>query len=111
MSFEGTYQIICVNGHSREIDWADVAYADPVYKPEDWRCDCGQGMAWSNLIDETNVDPYPDNCEILLEVDVPGGFVTDPNTHETWWREVTYKIPTEQGARGGLMPLRELAAA
>ena len=62
MSFEGTYQVLCKNGHS---DMFDVYSSEA----EDWICsECGEPAVWYNIIDETNgiSDNYVE-LEILVE--------------------------------------------
>lgn len=63
MSFEGHYQILCKNGHSRGCDCYEEPNFDgpeteeiegTVYSTPLWRCSCGETAAWWNLVDVTN---------------------------------------------------------
>ena len=63
MSFEGHYQILCTNGHSRGADCYDEPnfdgpeaeeYEGTVYQTPQWVCSCGAKAAWWNLVDTTN---------------------------------------------------------
>jgi len=76
MSFEGSYQIICKNGHSCECD----CYEDPYFGEEitdefgtyyPWKCHCGAAAAWWNLVDETN-GSYCSECNTEDKEDVEG---------------------------------------
>ena len=55
MSFEGFYQVLCVDGHYHEIDAHDLS--------QRLACDyliegkpCGAMTTWQNLVDDTNCD-------------------------------------------------------
>lgn len=53
MSFEGYYQILCVNGHLQEIDVYSMDFDIDNFK--DWECEyCNGKIAWWNIVDETN---------------------------------------------------------
>ncbi len=123
MSFEGSYQILCKNGHSSECD----CYESPHFGKEvtdkfgtryPWKCYCGATAVWWNLVDETN-GSYCDECNpegkedakgckwcekgridgyVELEVDSAPKFCVCKdcgNVHVV--REATYKIPKDKG--------------
>lgn len=63
MSFEGHYQILCVNGHlsgadcydEPNFDWPESEeYEGTTYQTPQWTCHCGAKAAWWNLVDTTN---------------------------------------------------------
>ena len=85
MSFEGTFQVLCPNGHA---DMFDVY----MMEPEDWMCEvCGEPCAWWNLIDETN--GVNEDCYVKLEVEEEEECTCEKcgNVHHT--KTIRYKIP------------------
>jgi len=108
MSFEGYYQILCRNGHSRSED----CYADPNFDnsptrewhgTEDmewpvWHCTCHAVAAWWNLVNTTNGSYYEDErIDGYVELEV----ATEPDTcvckcghtHSKGGENPTYKLP------------------
>lgn len=48
MSFEGYQRVLCKSGHLHVWDVYDCP------SMTDWQCHCGEGVAWSQIVDETN---------------------------------------------------------
>lgn len=62
MSFEGYYQVLCKKGHYTTYDCYS-AYAD-----DEWACEiCGEGEAWSRIVDCTNGDDEPTKLKIVSQ--------------------------------------------
>jgi len=98
MSFEGYYQILCLNGHHV----AEDAYS---YLGDSWACPtCGAKAAWENLVDVTN-GSYDDNGVrvdgfVELEVMEEGCACTCEkcgNVHYT--SPIRYRVPEEKGRK------------
>lgn len=75
MSFEGYYQQICPNGHYYTCDVYTVGPCS----------DCGEGAAWSNLVDETNCDSVGEIPLHLLSkhFEIKPGVFKVPSREET----------------------------
>lgn len=94
MSFEGYYQVICMNGHYYNVP---VNYS----WDEDKTCDdCKAEAAWSSLVDDTNCDAYglmPDFELAKLKVaDAVVYQCQDPKCgHSKLVEPTRYRVPTE----------------
>ena len=101
MSFEGYYQVLCKNGH---------LYENDVYNTdlEEWKCWCGESVAWYNIVDQTNgVYDYDyetgeeDTCTridgyVELEIDkLEECEVCDKCGSRVVKKAATFKIPKE----------------
>jgi len=95
MSYEGRVQILCVQGHSDELE--DNTPVDVDIKM--WRCECGSECIWWNNIDDTNCEPYPENGEIRLNEIESAKFCDCPTCGDTHVTELArFRIPpNDQG--------------
>ena len=114
MSFEGYYQVLCVNGHLLEIDVYDVDVDFPNCD-EEWECEyCNEKIAWWNIVDETNgsFDINSDGYEtreridgyVYLEMDKGRDTCICPTcgiVHFSTDEAPTYKLP--EGKRGHIV--------
>lgn len=99
MSYEGSEQILCKNGHYH---WCDC-YS---FHEESWQCHiCGAEAAWTNSVDETNgSDPKTGHGYgyIELEMATPIETCVCPECKiRHIIRAATYKIPKKKKDFGG----------
>jgi hypothetical protein len=89
MSFEGYNQVLCKNGH--------LSNLDAFFEENAFKCTCGAGIAWSNLVDETNCESYG----LISEKEMRKFLVSDAtvcscehcgNKHNA--TEAVYRIPS-----------------
>jgi hypothetical protein len=125
MSFEGYYQFLCKNGHSREEDAHQYFMSSP---EEDFVCDiCEEGLAWIHLVDTTNGsfcdcpageaawfgigenNEEPKSCGdcdngmidgfVELKIATPAKIEKCNLGHDHVLEEPTFKVPTDRGRR------------
>ena len=98
MSYEGTEEILCENGHHEAFD----CYMAP--NLNSWKCGvCGKKAVWWNAIDETNgIDEdtgvCPGTVELELVKDSNEPLTTCPTCKCNTYEIPVYKIP-ESGRR------------
>ncbi len=88
MSFEGYYQILCVNGHLFEVDYMHLDY----YSDEHELCpDCNTRLPknfFHNLVDDTNYD----TCDIIPDFEWEKLCIVEKDEYGL----KRYRRPTEQ---------------
>jgi len=117
MSYEGYYQVICMNGHYSAPD----VYEHPNFgrggefiSDEIWTCRCGAHAAWINMVDLTNGSfcdcGIEDGCECCDDGRIDGYVELQIKKHaevkvcpccggESKVSEVEYFIPENKGAK------------
>jgi hypothetical protein len=83
MSYEGYTQVLCKKGHySEEPD---------DFSGDEWKCHCGEPVAWFNPVDDTNCDSW--GLVTLIE-EKPRKLKTCPTCNQQEVvEEATFRIP------------------
>lgn len=89
MSYEGTVQVLCANGHYSECDhwgWAE----DRLDGKAAVCCHCGAAIVWENEVDDTN--GFSDGYVSL------DSFMVSPVVYvgETIVKRAVYRIPSQE---------------
>jgi hypothetical protein len=84
MSYEGSVQNICANGHYSTQDTYD----------DHNTCQCGAAFVWTNQVDETNCEEYG-YIEMKQFIREPEQVCTCHCGHQHNIREALYRIPSE----------------
>lgn len=91
MSYEGYNQILCKKGH--------LSAQDAFFSESDFKCRCGEKIAWYNPVDETNCESYG----LISQRELNKFLLTEEQQcsckhcgHKHTAVEATYRIPTKE---------------